>query len=622
MIRCSPPGPLLIWLLLLVPGPAWAGVDTGRMVDVASMSEHMNLSADLDYVEQSQRVFTLEDLLADQQAGDIPWVQNRPQSLGFGFDTNTFWFRLRVTNSAALPLARLLEIGNPVLDEVLFYQVSASGEILNTARTGDQNPAADRPFFHHNLVLPFTVPAGATQFLYFRVTTGGSLEFPLTLWKPDAFQDRDQAKLLFFGALFGILVVMGLYNFFVYTLFQDRSMVYYSAFSLSLLMFLATIHGFTAQYLWSELTWVRENALVLIIPMTLFFSLMFSRHFLQLQRSHPRLDQLILGLAGLCILLVMAAPFAGYPGLIRLNAAMVIPICLGGIVVGLMRWYNGYQPARYFVIAWGAFLAAVTFYALSKFGLFARTGASDYLVQIGAVVEAVLFAFALADRMNSQRKAFQDAQANALYLQRAANERLEARVAERTGEVEQAMAELETVNQQLQALTMQDGLTGIRNRRYFNERLEAEWQRALRNRDTIALLLIDIDFFKDFNDRYGHLLGDECLRAVAHLIAATLTRPSDAVARYGGEEFAVVLPETDLEGAVHVAENIRLAVEQATLVAENPSLQVTVSIGAAARVPQADEPAQTLVAVADQALYVAKSAGRNCTRVVGAEAPR
>ncbi|RLU00247.1 diguanylate cyclase [Ketobacter sp.] len=603
-----------VLLLLSVPIRAAATQHGARIIDVAELSDRITVSSSLDYVEQTQRVYTIEDLLADQQAGDIPWIGNRADSPGFGFDTNTFWFRLVVSNSAQVPLQRLLEIENPVLDEVLFYQVDDDGYIVNVAQTGDRNPSTNRPFFHHNLVLPFTIQAGVTQYLYFRVTTSGSLEFPLEMWSPESFQERDQVKLLFFGALFGILVVMGLYNFFIYTLFRDESMVYYAAFSIGLMLFLSTMHGFTAQYVWAETSWLRENALVIVIPLTLFFSLMFSRHFLQLERSYPRLNQMIIGLGSLCLVLAVAAPFTSYSVLIRLNAAMVIPICTGGIVVGISRWLSGYKPARYFVIAWTAFLGAITFYALSKFGLFSRSGISEYAVQLGAVAEAVLFAFALADRMNTHRKAFEKAQAKALELQKEANERLEASVAERTQALQAAMEELANANQRLQALSTQDGLTGIRNRRYFDEKLEQEWHRSLRNQESLGLLLIDIDFFKAFNDKHGHLAGDECLKAVAQVIARTLTRPSDSVSRYGGEEFAVILPGTDIDGAVHVAESIRRAVEQKGVDVDGVMLHVTVSIGAAALIPLPNQEQQTLIAVADESLYLAKSAGRNRTQ--------
>jgi diguanylate cyclase (GGDEF)-like protein len=188
-------------------------------------------------------------------------------------------------------------------------------------------------------------------------------------------------------------------------------------------------------------------------------------------------------------------------------------------------------------------------------------------------------------------------------------------VEERTQALRQTMGDLEQANHRLQALTMQDGLTGIRNRRYFDDKLTQEWQRAIRSRDSLALLLIDIDFFKSFNDKYGHLVGDECLKRVAQAIDNAITRPSDAVARYGGEEFAVILPETGVEGALHVAENIRLAVERVRIEVGEARVQVSVSIGVAILVPDEGRASQDLILVADQALYDAKSAGRNRTRL-------
>ncbi len=608
-----------VWLLLgLVVAHGWAHASplTERRLDAVFIDGHANVSVLLDFLSDPDRDHTIEELLAGKRDLLRAWEPNHAATPGFGFDIHPLWFRLTVYNSSQRPLERLLEIRNPVLDEVQFYQVDQDGNLIAQAQTGDRFSTAGRPYFHHNLVLPFVVPPGETHQLYFRVKTEGALEFPLEMWTRDSFQERDQMQLVFFGSLFGILVVMGLYNFFIYTLFRDLSFVYYAGYSISLMLFQATMHGFTTQYLWPENDWWRAHALVMIIPVILFCAIQFSAIFLQLRHAYPRLMPLIrAGTWGSLVMLVLA-PFLDYSLLIRLCAAAVFPLCMVAMLIGLHRWFNGYKPARYFVVAWGTFLLAVSYYSLAKFGLFERTDASEYAVQAGALMEAVLFAFALADRMNSQRKSFIDAQRKALELQRFANEQLEQRVEDRTQALRQTMAELEQANQRLQALTMQDGLTGIRNRRYLDAKLAAEWQRAARSRDPLALLLIDIDFFKDFNDRYGHLVGDECLKKVAEAIESCITRPSDAAARYGGEEFAVVLPETTADGALHVAENIRRAVEQLRLpVAAGEETQISVSIGVAILVPEEGHASQDLIALADQALYLAKSSGRNRSRL-------
>lgn len=163
----------------------------------------------------------------------------------------------------------------------------------------------------------------------------------------------------------------------------------------------------------------------------------------------------------------------------------------------------------------------------------------------------------------------------------------------------------------LEQLATRDGLTGLANRRCFDDTLLAEWQRALRNQQPLSLLMVDVDNFKQYNDAYGHLGGDECLQRIASAVSSEM-RANDLVARYGGEEFAVILPDQSLKGAAIVAERIRCRVEQLRL----PNLGskqhvVTVSIGAATALVAPDNDPSQLVATADSALYRAKHMGRN-----------
>jgi len=167
----------------------------------------------------------------------------------------------------------------------------------------------------------------------------------------------------------------------------------------------------------------------------------------------------------------------------------------------------------------------------------------------------------------------------------------------------------------LEKLATRDGLTGLANRRCFDETLNAEWQRALRQRQPLSLLMVDVDNFKAYNDANGHLGGDECLKRIATAVASEM-RANDLVARYGGEEFAVILPNQSLKGAAIVAERIRRRVEQLRVplygtAGAAPPQHVTVSIGAATAIAGPDNDASQLVAIADAALYRAKHLGRN-----------
>lgn len=172
---------------------------------------------------------------------------------------------------------------------------------------------------------------------------------------------------------------------------------------------------------------------------------------------------------------------------------------------------------------------------------------------------------------------------------------------------------LERKNAELEALSCSDGLTGVLNRRGFDNFLNKEWLRAVREHRHLGLLLIDLDHFKDYNDHYGHQDGDECLRRVASALGAGLKRASDSLARYGGEEFAIILPDTDVDGCAAIADGLRHLVAELNLRHEYSSVasHVTVSIGAASLMPTPGDSVHELIRHADLALYRAKAAGRN-----------
>ena len=217
-------------------------------------------------------------------------------------------------------------------------------------------------------------------------------------------------------------------------------------------------------------------------------------------------------------------------------------------------------------------------------------GASDYLVKVPDKIE-------LAARVQAHSR---------LYL-------LQQQRDDAYSKLEQLTLELEQRNTELSRLSTVDGLTGIANRRCFDTTLDREWRRASREQGELSLILTDIDFFKRYNDAYGHPAGDECLRQVARCLAESIRRPTDLAARYGGEEFALLLPGTNLAGAAVLAEAVRGRVAALGLEHRGSDVapHVTLSLGIASFQPDAGHQHEELISRADQALYAAKRGGRN-----------
>jgi two-component system chemotaxis family response regulator WspR len=186
----------------------------------------------------------------------------------------------------------------------------------------------------------------------------------------------------------------------------------------------------------------------------------------------------------------------------------------------------------------------------------------------------------------------------------------------------ESQKKLHEANKALETLSSLDGLTGIANRRQFDKKIQQEWQRSIRNTTTISLLMIDIDFFKNYNDTYGHQGGDFCLKEIANLIKESEKRSTDLAARYGGEEFALVLPETSHQGALDIANNLLVKVQEKNIAHINSDVAdcVTISIGVATFIPGRGTNHNLLIEAADNALYTAKDNGRNQV-VVASETP-
>ncbi|UJB72463.1 diguanylate cyclase (plasmid) [Acaryochloris sp. 'Moss Beach'] len=191
---------------------------------------------------------------------------------------------------------------------------------------------------------------------------------------------------------------------------------------------------------------------------------------------------------------------------------------------------------------------------------------------------------------------------------------LRSELREKNESLKKISKELTIANRKLENIAVIDSLTKISNRRRFDTVFMSEWVRLMREGQPLSLILCDVDHFKAYNDTYGHPAGDHCLQQVAHAIKTVAKRPADCVARYGGEEFAVVLPNTDQSGAVHVAEAIRAEIEALHIphISSSVGHWISLSLGVASVIPKKEIAPSQLIELADQSLYMAKEQGRNC----------
>ena len=358
-----------------------------------------------------------------------------------------------------------------------------------------------------------------------------------------------------------------------------------------------SIKGIPTVLLWPDNSHLTDYFLLLSIAGGILFSSLFSIEILLLRESHPLQAKMLYAIALTAILLACATPLAPYTVLLKLLLVIsIINIC-SNLVTHVTRLMDGYPPARYITVAGIPTCAGISITIMAKAAVLPSNTFTELAAYIGCSMMAFLYAQAISYRMNMDRKLREDAQHQL-------TQELDTKVRERTDELEQAYATLQQVS-------ITDGLTNTFNRRHFDETIDQEYRRALRDKYPLSVLLLDIDHFKAVNDNHGHPFGDHCLQAVAKHIMGCVRRPPDFVARYGGEEFVVLLPNTDSEGATHIAEQIRQAISADPVQQNDNIITLTASIGVATVVPMQPQQQDRLIKQADDRLYQAKANGRN-----------
>lgn len=563
-------------------------------VSLQQETRQQELSLNLTYLEDRDHLLTAEDARRQLDAGAFQGGQT--ETLNFGFTQSVYWFHLRIDNRDAAQDEWVLEFQYPIIDQIDAYYFYMDGR-QEHRRAGDSIPFHERSKANHFTNFELKLAQGQQVDILLRVETSGSIQMPTVLWNEDDYAAHYHRVQIVFGLYYGLIFAMAIYNALLWISLRDRTYFLCVAYIMGYGLFQFSLNGLSFEYLWPDNPWWNNRSIAFLMSFGFFFIIAFSSAFLALPKNVPRVAMLFNFMMLFFVIMMIGALFLPYQYVIRTATLGSMITAVSIFMVGVYCWLTQFKPARYFMLSWAALLTGMLAYTLKTFGLLPATFVTEYAMQIGSAMEVLLLSFALADRIKIVTE-------ESARIQREAKSVLEASVKSRTQELEQA-------NRKLAELSATDALTGLKNRRFFDETFTLECKRSTRLQEHLSVLLIDIDHFKVINDSYGHPVGDQVLSKVAAMMRDNVRRDTDTVARYGGEEFVIILPSTDANGALLVAEKILQAARKTPFKLGDSTVTVTVSIGIAAlRLPDAQS-AHNILEQADIALYQSKQNGRD-----------
>ena len=608
----------LVLALVLALAAGWVRAQPAPVADPATPPDTLELAIDTSQALLTPYVAYYHDVAGNKDISEI----RRHLRLGdfnalprgstaFGFQPGAYWFHARLVNRNPLEPRWLLVQNYPLSDRLDVHTVYRDGSVRQHSG-GDALPFEARSIRYRMPNFWLHLPAGEPVDMLLRVQSESSMQVPLAVYTPAAFAEVARDAQFGIGIYYGILLALFVYNLVLWLKLRDASYFWYlfhiSAFGLVLF----TLNGLGFEYLWPNSTWLADKSVPLSICLAQVGMQQFARHFLELRQRWRFGDRVGLGMIAFFVVLGVASTQLPYRVSTPLAAAAVFISIAWIAIEAVVVMLRGYKPARLFLLAWGMFLFGTAMFTAVAFGLLPKNFATAYGVQLGSALEMLLLSIALGYRYAALRTENER-------IVREAKQQLELKVEQRTSELRNALGQLGDAHARLRESSQRDGLTGLHTRVHFLERFEHLMAQSRSQGQPLSLLMIDLDHFKQINDRHGHLVGDECLRWAAHSIGQSLRAYGALLARFGGEEFVVGLPGMDRHTATTVAENLRQHLCDEPCRSGGHEVLMTASIG----VYQLDnDPAGNVEAAlqhADDALYQAKADGRDCVRVANVD---
>ncbi|WP_448212371.1 sensor domain-containing diguanylate cyclase [Colwellia sp. MEBiC06753] len=461
--------------------------------------------------------------------------------------------------------------------------------------------------------------------IYIEINSDIDTSIPFDVTDTQSFVSTISTNQYQTGFVTGGLIFIAVIFFLLYFAAKDATLLFLSAYFIFRALLLSVQQGSHLFYLFPEQPELRGIELSIYASASVICYLWFTAYLFRLKTKMPRAI-LAFRLVSLVFVVFIVASFF-MPASISSLAIGVMSLGLF-FMLALYGLYLHQQKIRiaflYFVTMSIQVLFTVSLFAGVYFGL-ALFKQTLLIMNLSFTFNAILvvllicrqYYYQLTDKHHAQKQALLNAVASKnaneklLKVQTEAQEELEQRVQERTLELNIALNELEILNQELEQKNTIDELTGLYNRRFYDQRLLAEYRRSKRNLTPLSLVVVDLDYFKQVNDTYGHLAGDQCLSWLAQHIKQSLKRSTDIGCRYGGEEFCLILPDTELAGAVALAEELRKSIESFDFIYQDQHISLTTSCGVTTYLQQDNIEPSHIFFAADKALYRAKRNGRN-----------
>jgi len=517
----------------------------------------------------------LEDPTGELELDDVrssPWQERfesrQKKTPNFAYTSSAYWFQLDIQDLSG-GQDWVLEIGYPLLQDVQFFYPGDRGS-YNRVQTGALYPYDSRPIQNRKFVFPLpSINPEETFSIFLRTETAYAHIVPLQIWERESFHARTSREYIVQGIYYGMVLIMGLYNLFFLFFSRDIRYLLYVLYIVSIALFHMSLNGLSFEFFWPQQPiWGSRSILVFGFAST-FFLFLFAFRILQLPRQLPVFSRIFIGVAGFSLLMIPVALLVNYTPAMQIKIATASIAAAILVIAVVLSWKKGLRPARFLFLAW-VFLAGGTVLLMGRsLGIFPHGFLTMSGIQIGSGLEMIFLSLSMAE-----------------YTKILGQEKEEAT-----------------------ELARLDELTGLFNRRALLDIGQKQLDLCRAGGNPLAVVMVDIDDFKEINDCHGHEGGDRFLKQVARALKSQV-READCVGRFGGDEFLIFLASAGAGTARTMVEKMRKYIEkeQVTL-SGGEKIQVSCSFGVA--LLQEEKELTELIQRADNALFMAKREGRN-----------